>query len=322
MRMPLGRVHNSVTVPTGSLSARTTSMPSAIASTRSASSESRSRKAPVTPAARASATSSALAARIAAVCARTAAAISCKARFFCSVGASARIRAAARARRPISSMAAAISPEPSMLLSGAVIFGGELLKTLTNPCPSALSYHVGASPGEIGPDCAACRGLGDPGDNVDNGAANATHQLTYTLVRQGGDVAGGGHGVQFRPSSQSFSGRHQIRDRGKTGPGRSGAGVQPLSGVPGRDVLPAAGPARQTQIGAGRTTGPAIAFARPLTQRSARDLRRLARSWVGSLAGRTGRPASWRMAVSANGPVRPSIEDPETQKPQPPVGWG
>ncbi len=75
MVMPFGRVQDSVTVPTGSLSARTASMPAAMASTRASSSVSRSRKAPVTPAVRASARSSALAARIRAFCARTAAAM-------------------------------------------------------------------------------------------------------------------------------------------------------------------------------------------------------------------------------------------------------
>src|SRR5436853_1048471 len=43
--MPFGRVHDSVTLPTGSGSARTTSTPSAIAATRLSSSASRSRKA-------------------------------------------------------------------------------------------------------------------------------------------------------------------------------------------------------------------------------------------------------------------------------------
>ncbi len=64
MRMPFGRRHDAMTVPTGSLSLRMTSRPAAIASTRSASSASRSRKAGVAPADLASARSSALAARI------------------------------------------------------------------------------------------------------------------------------------------------------------------------------------------------------------------------------------------------------------------
>ena len=80
---------------------------------------------------------------------------------------------------------------------------------------------------------------------------------------------------------------------------------------PGRDVLPAAGPARQTQIGASRTTRPAITFARPLTQRSSRDL--VARpggfpikSWVGFWTSTPVR-ARWpsgrssRLSLSANG---------------------
>ena len=65
MVMPFGRVQDSVTRPTGSFSARTTSMPAAMASTRASSSARRSRKAPDRPDARASLMSSALAARIA-----------------------------------------------------------------------------------------------------------------------------------------------------------------------------------------------------------------------------------------------------------------
>ncbi len=47
--------------------------------------------------------------------------MACSALFFRAEEASARARAAARAWRPISAMAAAISPVPSMLFSGAVI---------------------------------------------------------------------------------------------------------------------------------------------------------------------------------------------------------
>ena len=153
--------------------------------------------------------------------------------------------------------------------------------------------------------------------------------MTYTLIAQGGDVAGGGHGVQYRPSSQSFSGRHEIRDRGKTRSGRPNASVQPLSGIPGRDFFPAAGAARQTQIGASGTTRPPIAFAQPLTHRSARDLvtgevvSRVMDRVTGWVRGQLLQVAPSRaLALSANGLVRRSIEDPGTQKPQPPVGWG
>jgi len=57
MVMPFGRVQHSVTTPTGSGSARTTSIPSAIAAMRLSSSVSRSRKAAFAPDALASAKS-------------------------------------------------------------------------------------------------------------------------------------------------------------------------------------------------------------------------------------------------------------------------
>src|SRR5260221_557310 len=75
MVMPFGRVQRSATTPTGSARARTTSRPSAMAAMRRSSSARRSRKAAVAPAAFASATSLALAARISARRARIAAAI-------------------------------------------------------------------------------------------------------------------------------------------------------------------------------------------------------------------------------------------------------
>ena len=78
---------------------RTMAMPSAIDSTRAGVSVRRSMKeAIMVPEARASATSSALAARIAAEFARIARSMASSARFFCSGGASASTRAAARAR--------------------------------------------------------------------------------------------------------------------------------------------------------------------------------------------------------------------------------
>src|SRR5262249_47683710 len=66
MVMPFGRVQRSVTAPTGSARARTTSRPSAMAAMRRSSSARRSTKAAVAPAAFASATSLALAARLSA----------------------------------------------------------------------------------------------------------------------------------------------------------------------------------------------------------------------------------------------------------------
>src|SRR5207245_1121888 len=94
MVMLFGRVQRSVTAPTGSARARTTSRPSAMAVIRRSSSARRSTKAAVAPAAFASATSLALAARMSAWRARIAAAIAASALSFCAVGASASTRAA------------------------------------------------------------------------------------------------------------------------------------------------------------------------------------------------------------------------------------
>src|SRR6185295_7565392 len=164
------------------------------------SSESLSRKAPVTPAAFASATSSAFAARIAEPCSRVAAAIPARARFFCSAEASARIRLAARARSPISRITPEMSPVPSILLSGAVI-----AENRKNPCSSAVSYHVRHVAARWG---RRAHGRFAIGDIVDKYVGHATDQLTYTLKCQGDDVAGGCHGVRFGPSSQSVSCGH------------------------------------------------------------------------------------------------------------------
>ena len=138
IRMPFGRRHAAKTVPTGSLSLRMTSRPAAAAAMRSASSVSRSRKAGVAPADFASATSSALAARIAGCARRMALAMAASASFFCAAGASARVRAARRAARPISRMVASSLSVLSIALSGAFM-------TLIRLAFSA-SYHVPRSP--------------------------------------------------------------------------------------------------------------------------------------------------------------------------------
>ena len=129
--MPFGRVQLSVTAPTGSARSRTVSMPSAIAATRLPSSDRRSRKADVAPDAFASATSSALAARMPASLSRIAFAIAASALSRWAAGLSASVRAAPLARAPISRMTGAISLVPSMVFSGAVM--GRL---------SACPYHV------------------------------------------------------------------------------------------------------------------------------------------------------------------------------------
>ena len=95
--------------PTGSGRAATSSTPRAIASMRLASSASRSRKAAVSPFARASARSRALAARISAARSRSLSAPASSARVFTSAGALATVRAAARASAPIARMAARTS---------------------------------------------------------------------------------------------------------------------------------------------------------------------------------------------------------------------
>jgi hypothetical protein len=72
----------------------------------------------------------------------------------------------------------AMSADPSMLLSGAVIRP----KIREKPCPKPLSYHVG------GPSARSARqsmaGSGS-GDNVDNKIGDATDQVPYTLQCQG-----------------------------------------------------------------------------------------------------------------------------------------
>ena len=121
MVMPFGRCQLSVTTPTGSAMPRTVATPSAIASIRAGVSVRRSMKAAVAPPLRTSATSSALAARIAAALARMARSIASSARFFCSGEASASTRAAARARDASSVIRAGRSALPSIAFSGALM---------------------------------------------------------------------------------------------------------------------------------------------------------------------------------------------------------
>ncbi len=123
MVMPFGRCQLSVTAPTGSAMSWITRMPSAIACTRASVRVSRSIKADVAPLARTSATSSALAARIAGAPARIARSMAASARFFCSVGATANARAAARALRARSFIRTGRSADPSMAFSEAVMRG-------------------------------------------------------------------------------------------------------------------------------------------------------------------------------------------------------
>src|SRR5580700_5860706 len=140
MRMPLGRRQDARTVPTGSLSLRMTSRPSAMPSIRAASRLRRSRKAAVAPEALASARSSRLAARIAACEPRMALAMAASARFFWAAGANASARAALHASRPMSRIVASSldSTLPWLLtaLSGAFM-------ALIRLAFSA-SYHVRA----------------------------------------------------------------------------------------------------------------------------------------------------------------------------------
>src|SRR6478735_12377818 len=142
--MPLGRCQLSVTLPTGSAIPRTVATPLAISSIRAGVSVSRSMKAEVAPPARTSATSSALAARIAGAWLRIARAIASSARFFCSGEASASTRAAARARAASSVIKAGKSALPSIAFSGTVIaVSGSSLR----PCASTEIPHLrGAEP--------------------------------------------------------------------------------------------------------------------------------------------------------------------------------
>jgi hypothetical protein len=151
-----------------------------------------------------------------------------------------------------------------------------------------------------------------PGDNVDNGAGHATDQLTYTLQWQGGGIAGGNHGVRFRPSSQSVSCWHQICDRRQTGRGRSGTSVQPVSRVSRRHVLRAAGAARHAPSAAGRTARQAFAVTWPLNLPSANDRATGARVHWRTISISMSMGIGASAPNSANGRAR-------MQKPQPPV---
>src|ERR1700694_5160578 len=102
--MPLGRNLSSLISPTGSGNAVISRTPSAIAATLDASSVSRSRNAASLPAARAAATSCALAASRVFSSRTIARAIASSAVFFAAVGARARRRDAARALSPTSRM--------------------------------------------------------------------------------------------------------------------------------------------------------------------------------------------------------------------------
>jgi hypothetical protein len=119
MRMPFGRRHEAMMLPTGSLSLRIVSIPAAIASIPAASSCNRSRKVGLAPPAFASARSSALAAKMAAREPRTASAMAASARFLCAAVASASTRAAARASRPMARIVASSFPELAIALRGA-----------------------------------------------------------------------------------------------------------------------------------------------------------------------------------------------------------
>src|SRR3954454_10502563 len=112
---PLGSVEPRMTSPTGSGRPATWRRPSAIASKRFASSESRSINASVSPFSRPRATSSALAARTSSVWATSASAIASRAWSLAARGIGASRAAAARARRATSSTwsaeASAVTPE-------------------------------------------------------------------------------------------------------------------------------------------------------------------------------------------------------------------
>src|SRR5262249_53613132 len=123
MIIPFGRVQRSVTTPTGSASARTPSIPSAMAATRWSSRASRSRKAAFAPEDFASARSCWLAAMISDRRARIAAAMAESAASLRAVGASASARAASLARCPISCRRLEMSLVLSTVFSGALISG-------------------------------------------------------------------------------------------------------------------------------------------------------------------------------------------------------
>jgi len=112
---------------------------------------------------------------------------------------------------------------------------------------------------------------------------------THCNARVNG-VAGGSHGVRFRPASQSVSRWHEIRDRGQAGRGRTVAGVQPVFGIPRWYFFSAAGSAASAKGKAGATGRPTFARAhsRPLSLGSANG--RLRVSILYKILGMTG---SW-----------------------------
>ena len=110
--MPLGLVHFSSTRPTGSFNAAISSNPLAMASTRAGFNVKRSMKEDFRSLDLAASKSLALAARIAEAAARTALAMACKAAFFCSGLAPAKIFAAARALGPKSFICCSITASP------------------------------------------------------------------------------------------------------------------------------------------------------------------------------------------------------------------
>ena len=153
MRMPFGRRHDAITVPTGSLSLRITSSPAAIASTRSASSDKpvekgRRRAAGFAPPPDLPHWRRGLSRERA----RIALAIAASARFFCAAGASASARAAWRAARPSSRM---VAVEPIVELPGSSDRLERGVHSNPQPCPDhgldpscipGTSYHVRDGP--------------------------------------------------------------------------------------------------------------------------------------------------------------------------------
>ena len=97
--------------------------------------------------------------------------------------------------------------------------------------------------------------------------SGAMQRFYYVHIAVAGcGIPGGSHGVQFRPSSQPVSCRHQVRDRGKASRGRSGASVQPVSGISRRYVPAAACPPCKAKSGRACAPSAALACAGPLTQ--------------------------------------------------------
>ena len=117
---PFGRSNRASTRPTGSGSSAMLSTASAMASRRSEFRTRRSMNAPLCPLSRASARSSALAARIARSCARMQMAMARRAAFFSSALASATRCAAMRARRPRSAISVLTSP-PSITFRASIL---------------------------------------------------------------------------------------------------------------------------------------------------------------------------------------------------------